>query len=140
MNNVDPVEVTLAVQVHRTTVAVHLQIKNRGNHPVLIEQINPNFPSPLPHEFEVTSDDKEIAYIGPMIKRIPYSRDDFRWLQPSAEIVRNLNIGDLFNFLPGHHEYKIIHTHLRYDEASGKITEHVSSPSFFKVFVDLPNS
>lgn len=131
MNTVEPLEVTLNVRATPMAVSVNLQIRNCTDRPVLIEKISPDVNQPLPHEFVITSNGKEIEYIGPMIKRPPYARGDFRWLQPGEKIERNLNIENLFEFLPGAHEYKIVHVYLGYNEKSDEVTEHESAPSFF---------
>lgn len=131
MKTVEPLEVYLKVGTTGKAVPVNLQILNPGNVPVLIEKIPLDSSQPLPHEFFVTSDGKEVEYIGPMIKRSPYARGDFRWLQPGEKVERNLSIEKLFNFLPGTHKYKIVYIYLGFDETTGQVVEHESAPEFF---------
>lgn len=131
MKTIEPLEIYLKVGTTGKGVSVNLQVRNRADTPVLIEKINPDGSQSLPHEFFVTSDGKEIGYIGPMIKRSPYARDDFRWLQPGEKVERNLSIENLFKFLPGTHKYNIAYTYLGFNEETGQITEHESASAFF---------
>lgn len=131
MNTVKPLDVKLNIRAVPGSISVDVHIWNRSDQPVLIEKIDPTITEPLPHEFVMTSDGQEVRYIGPMIKRRPYAREDFRWLKPSEKIERTLSIENLFAFDAGSHEYELVYVYLGYNEDSGKIVAHRSKPVTF---------
>lgn len=131
MNTVEPFDVKLNVRAIPESISVDVQIRNRSDRPILVEKIDPTIGEPLPHEFLITSDGQEVQYIGPMIKRPPYTRDDFRWLKPGEKIERAASIRGLFDFHPGRHEYEVIYLYLTYNEDSGKVAVHKSTPVSF---------
>lgn len=131
MNTVEPLDVKLSVRAVADSISVDVQIQNCSDHPILIEKIDATLGEPLPHEFLVKSEGKEVEYIGPMIKRAPYKRDDFRWLRPGDKIGRTLNIRGLYDFRPGSRDYEVTYLYLGYNEGSGKVTVHRSKPIVF---------
>ena len=59
--------------------------------------------------FEVTevASGKEVAYIGPMVKRAPYGPEDYLAVQPHSRHSATLDITRAYDFLPGQHRYTL---------------------------------
>lgn len=128
MTKNDTVEVIQAVDADADRLAVSLRMTNRSSAPVLVEHVDWLEATPLRQEFEITSEGQDIPYVGIMVKRAPYTREDFVALQPGQELVRRTRIDQAYEFLQGEHEYEIVHWHLGYEEKSGDVTSH-SSPA-----------
>ncbi|MES2116241.1 MAG: hypothetical protein V4578_13885 [Pseudomonadota bacterium] len=100
---------TLRVESEGGRVLVHVTIENRGKLPVFI-----------PHEIAV---DKEVfgkvfeihdvasgallPYQGIMVKRGPYTRDDYVTLKPRGVRRNTLDITASYGFLAGPHTYRL---------------------------------
>lgn len=132
MTLTDTVEVTQTIEARSGVLTVSLNMTNHTDQPVLVENIDWLEASPQRQEFEIKSAGEEIRYIGMMLKRAPYTRDDFMVLKPEQKMVRRTRIDQVYDFLPGEHEYQIVHWHLRYDEKSGEVTSHASAPAVFR--------
>lgn len=132
MNDANAVEVTQTVNASPVSIVVTLRMKNTHDMPVLVENINWDESDPLRREFAITSDGKEISYTGIMMKRAPYTREDFILLKPNEETIRTTRIDQTYAFLPGDREYQIVHWHLRYDERTGEVSSHPSRPAIFR--------
>lgn len=131
MDTTEPLDVKLNVQATPKAIAVNVLVRNRSDRPILIEKIDADIGEPLPHEFLITSHGQKVEYVGPMIKRSPYTRDDFRWLKPGEKIQRDLRIEGLFDFLSGRHEYQLTYLYLRYNEELGTVAVHKSASVAF---------
>lgn len=126
----EPIEVTQSVNIASMSVVVTLHMINRSDKPVLLERFG-NDLYPARQEFEIKSNGKDIDYVGPMIKRRPYTKEDFFVLEPGREYTRKARIGQAYDFLPGTHEYTMVHRHLQFDEENADTSAHPSAPVKF---------
>lgn len=124
------IEVTQSVDVAPMSVVVTLHMVNRSDKPVLLERFG-NDLHPTRQEFEITSNGTEIDYIGPMMKRRPYTKEDFFALEPGKEYTRKTRIDQAYDFLKGTHEYTMVYWYLQFDEANADTSAHPSAPVKF---------
>jgi hypothetical protein len=57
--------------------------------------------------FELSSGGFKIDYIGPMVKRGPFTQDDYLPLKPGARHTHTIDITRSYAFLPGAHTYEL---------------------------------
>lgn len=141
MEKIFPVNVIQSVAVVENSIIVTVDFENISNAPVLImeglwgikAQGRPQQAYALAEpEFSLTSGGKQIEYIGPVVKRLPFTRKHFVLFNPGEKSSRLFQIAGDFQFLPGEHEYEIVHYHLRFDEVSGEISKFQSQPVKFR--------
>jgi hypothetical protein len=140
-NQYFPVNVTQSVKVAENSIIVTVYFENISKEPVLIKEGvwgiqargRPQQAYALAEpELLMTAGGKSVEYIGPVVKRRPYTRENFVLFSPGEKSSRSIQIAGDFRFLPGEHEYEIIHSHLRLDDVSGQISGFQSRPVKFR--------
>jgi len=137
-----PVDVTPHIEINGEIITSRLAFINRGQTPIqVMEGINgfgvrgvaARDPQPLmDNEFTVSTDGRELQYVGPVYKRMPYTKEYFSPMQPCEFIgVRYDRLDQAYEFIRGTHEYVIVHHHFEYDEKTGKIFRVDSRPAKF---------
>ena len=141
---IHPIDVTLLIDASAGQVLVRLRFENISDAPVLVKEGLHGFgvvgkrmiyPAGLwANEFVVRSESgQELIYTGGVFIGAPPTRNMFKEIQP-GEIV-DLRYHRLdekgYRFLPGRHEYEIIHRHLEYDIKNDKIIAVDSRPTRF---------
>ena len=145
--NVNSVESKAAVKVWQTvdvaenSIIVTVNFENVSKTSVLIiegargipEKGRPQKIYPIYEpEFSITLNGQPIQYIGPIGTYLPFKREYFKSFEPTEKAQFSVQIANSFNFLPGEHEYSIVHHHLRLDEMNDLILEYESLPVKFK--------
>jgi hypothetical protein len=99
----------LEVETGAGKVLVRLSIENQGEETIWV-------PREVAAEDELTGrrfalreaqGGKEVAYIGPMVKRGPYTAGDYLAVAPHTTLVNTIDIGRAYAFAEGSHSYEI---------------------------------
>ena len=96
----NPVKVTLSVNVAGPrNVVAEVTYANVSRRDLWILKEPPGF--------YLSLDGREIRYVGPMVKRAPYTLDDYERLTPGQLARRSKRIEDDFAFVAGTHVYEL---------------------------------
>jgi hypothetical protein len=134
------VEVSQQVSASKGSILVHVAFRNDSSESVLIMEgawgIAPrggsgDRDSLFEPEFAVRSEGKQIRYIGPEVKRLPYTRENFVEFKPGDTSAWTAQIARDYDFLPGRHEYEVAFIHLEFDERTGQIVSKAAQPTRF---------
>lgn len=136
-----PVRVDQAVEVDGRSIVVTLSYENISSQPVLIKEglwgvAAANRPKKVydlsEPEYSVSLNGKPLNYIGPIVDYSgSLSRKSFVSFGPGEKSVRMNEISKAFEFVPGRHDYEIVHRHFTYEESTGQVVEHVSRSVIF---------
>lgn len=141
IENKAAIKVWQTVNVAENSIIVTVNFENVSKTPVLIiegargipEKGRPQKIYPIYEpEFSITLNGQPIRYIGPIGTYLPFTRKHFASFEPKEKAQFSVQIANSFNFLPGEHEYSIVHHHLRLDEMNELILEYESPPLKFK--------
>ena len=100
---------TLQVESAGGRVLVHVTIENRGKLPVFIPNdiaVNKQVFGKVFAIRDITSG-AQLPYQGIMVKRGPYTRDDYFKLKPRAARRNTLDVTTSYAFLAGPHSYRV---------------------------------
>ena len=139
------VSVSQAVTVNEDAIVVKIVFENRSATPVFIKEglfgialrglLKKVYDLAEP-EFFIYKSGQALDYTGPIVLQGPIVRSDFIEFGPGEKSVRQVNVRKGFKFLPGRHEYEIVHRHLELDLATSVFNEKRSEPVKFEL--DLP--
>ena len=92
-------------------VVVTLALDNAGAAPVHVPKALYQDKELFGRLFTVTNaaTGAEVDYIGPMVKRGPYGKDDFIAVQPGKKLSNSIDITRAYDFKPGTHKYQLRH-------------------------------
>lgn len=124
--------VTQTVSVSGIFIYVEVKTKNTTSNSIFLE----NLPYPqertLGPEFVLTSEGRDIPFIGALAKRKPYEKSDFIELKAGETQTRKIRIDLDYQWLEGKNTYQIAHIFLRYIPATEKIEPSQSEKISFE--------
>lgn len=84
-------------------VIVKLALANGGSTPVYVPKAVYADDQLFRREFDITDQatGAEVDYTGPMVKRGPFTRDDFMAVKPGATVAHSIDITSSYDFKPG---------------------------------------
>jgi hypothetical protein len=90
-------------------VWVKLSAENGGAKPVYLPNAVYKSDRLFGRVFDIKNLDTgaEVDYIGPMVKRGPYTRADYLVLKPGARLSHAIDITGSYDFKPGKHNYQL---------------------------------
>lgn len=90
-------------------VIVRVSVENGSAKPVYVPKAVYASGELLGRVFQVTNLDTglDIDYIGPMVKRGPYTRDDFLAVKPGGKLANSIDITNSYAFQAGTHKYRL---------------------------------
>ncbi|QYF92000.1 hypothetical protein KY495_14585 [Massilia sp. PAMC28688] len=93
----------LQVDASGGKVVVNLKVENGTASPVFVPKAVFVDDEIFRREFEVTNKatGAEVDYIGPMVKRGPFTRDDFVAVPPGQSLANSIDITRSYDFKPG---------------------------------------
>lgn len=99
---------SLDVATKAGKVLVTVKVENHTAAPVYVPKAVYEDDELFRREFDIRdSSGAEVQYIGPMVKRGPYTRDDFLTVKPGGKISNTIDITRSYDFKPGTHKYKV---------------------------------
>jgi hypothetical protein len=111
-----PVAGAMELAVLGGEIRVALTFTNHTQRVVWIEKLEEG-QAPMRSEFEIRSDDgRLVPYIGPMAKRLPYTKADFVALEPGRTSRREIRIEDRYDFPEGQKDYRATFSYLTWNE------------------------
>ncbi|SHG44066.1 hypothetical protein [Massilia sp. CF038] len=89
-------------------VVVTLTVHNGGKAPLFVSKALYQATQLFGRVFDITEQGAgEIDYIGPMVKRGPYTKDDYLKVLPGAKLSHSMDITRSYAFKPGTHTYQL---------------------------------
>lgn len=89
-------------------VVVTLTVHNSGKAPLFVPKALYHSTQLFGRVFDITEQGAgEIDYIGPMVKRGPYTKDDYLKVLPGATLSHSMDITRSYAFKPGTHTYQL---------------------------------
>ncbi len=89
-------------------VLVTVMVENHTAAPVYVPKAVYEDDELFRREFDIRdSTGAEVQYIGPMVKRGPYTRDDFLTVKPGGKVKNTIDITRSYDFKKGTHKYKV---------------------------------
>lgn len=92
-------------------VVVTLSVENAGAKPVFVPKAVFEDDQLFRREFNITdaASGREVDYIGPMVKRGPFTADDFLAIKPGQKHSNRIDITRSYDFKP-QHTYRLSYT------------------------------
>jgi hypothetical protein len=114
----------LTVNVVDKKILTSIIYSNISNQPMYVLKADPSI--------WIKLNDKNIRYIGPMIKRSPYTIEDYEKVESNKTTNRQFEISNKFDFKSGAHEYTVYLGGGYDDPLTKKFCEGVTVTSHFK--------
>lgn len=101
---------SLTVASKAGKVLVTVKVENHTAAPVYVPKAVYEDDELFRREFDIRdSSGAEVQYIGPMVKRGPYTRDDFLTVKPGGKVSNTIDITRSYDFKPGTHKYTVMY-------------------------------
>ena len=107
VNDKAAVRETIEVKAGAGKLLLHLVAENTGSKTVYLPRALYSEEELFHSPFEIASGGFKIDYIGPMVKRGPFTQDDYLPLKPGARHTHTIDIARSYAFLPGTHTYEL---------------------------------
>ena len=99
---------SLDVATKAGKVLVTVRVENHTDKPVYVPRSVYEDDELFRREFDVRdSAGAEVPYIGPMVKRGPFTRDDYLAVKPGAKVSNTIDITRSYDFRKGMHTYTV---------------------------------
>jgi len=110
--NMHAVQQQVKVASQDGKVVVTLSVHNGGAKPVYVPKAVFEDDELFGRVFDIrdAATGAEIAYIGPMVKRGPYTRADYLAVKPGAKRSNSIDITRSYDFKPGSHIYTLAYS------------------------------
>jgi hypothetical protein len=107
--NMHAVQQQVQVAAKDGKVVVTVSVHNGGAKPVFVPKAVFEDDELFGRAFDIrdAASGAEIAYIGPMVKRGPYTKADFLPVKPGAKRSNSIDITRSYDFKPGSHAYTL---------------------------------
>lgn len=99
---------SLSVDAQHDKVLVTVRFENRGERRVWLPRAVAADERLTGRLFDLRGPDGgEVAYQGPMVKRLPFTAADYVELAPHSAHAHTIDITRFYAFAPGQHQYRI---------------------------------
>jgi uncharacterized lipoprotein YajG len=99
---------SLSVDAQHDKVLVTVRFENRSERRVWLPRAVAADERLTGRLFELSAQDgTDVAYLGPMVKRLPFTAADYVEQAPHSAHAHTIDITRYYAFAPGRHEYKI---------------------------------
>lgn len=107
--NMQGVQQQVQVAAQDGKVVVTVSVHNGGAKPVFVPKAVFEDGELFGRAFDIkdAATGAEVAYIGPMVKRGPYTKADFVAVKPGAKRSNSIDITRSYDFKPGTHTYTL---------------------------------
>lgn len=101
----------VAVAAAGGKVVVTLTVENRSGRDIYVPKELYEASELIRREFDIrdAATGAEVPYIGRMVKRGPFTADDFAAVKPGAAKSNAIDITNTYDFKPGEHRYTLAH-------------------------------
>lgn len=99
---------SLDVATRAGKMLVTVKVENHTDKPVYVPRSVYEDDELFRREFDVRDGSgAEVQYIGPMVKRGPFTRDDYLAVKPGAKVSNTIDITRSYDFKKGPHKYTV---------------------------------